>query len=158
MLTPGRAAGEQEDSAPASKDARRIRLRKCCISNPRWGSSFMQFTRTGLRLVSPLHCAARRAIGCLQRNSASCLVGRCGSAPASRARVERCIQSGKPPAAIGANVGEVACLGKRDSGSGLRASSNQGSRPGPGKIGGRTWIRTREGVSQEIYSLPSLAT
>ena len=24
--------------------------------------------------------------------------------------------------------------------------------------GGRTWIRTREGVSQQIYSLPSLAT
>ena len=26
------------------------------------------------------------------------------------------------------------------------------------EIGGRTWIRTREGVSQQIYSLPSLAT
>lgn len=26
------------------------------------------------------------------------------------------------------------------------------------KDGGRTWIRTREGVSQQIYSLPSLAT
>jgi hypothetical protein len=26
------------------------------------------------------------------------------------------------------------------------------------RSGGRTWIRTREGVSQQIYSLPSLAT
>ena len=29
---------------------------------------------------------------------------------------------------------------------------------GLAKDGGRTWIRTREGVSQQIYSLPSLAT